>query len=78
MCYARAQGDAATFFLFWDFVALWAAVLVFVVIEDGPLAMAAVLLGAVISPGAALSLYLGQIREPRIARYIHAASDKAC
>ena len=72
-----AQGDSATFFLFWDFVALWTAILAFVAMEDGPAAMAAVLVGSIVSPGAAFVLYLGQVREPRIAGYITAACDKS-
>ncbi len=72
----EAQGEAATFFLFWDFVALWAAVLVFMALEDGAGAAMSAFLGSVVSPGAAFALYLGHIREPRICRYIAAASDK--
>ena len=73
---ARAQGEAATFFLFWDFVALWVAVLAFVAMEDGVGATLLVLLGSAVSPGAAFALYLGHVREPRIATYVTAASDK--
>jgi len=62
--------------LYWDFVALWVAVLAFVALEDGVAAAMAVFLGSAVSPGAAFALYLGHVREPRIARYIAAASDK--
>ena len=71
------QEDSATFFLFWDFLALWTALLTFVGMEDGQAAAARVLLAApVISPGAAFALYLGHVREQRVAAYIMAASDK--
>jgi hypothetical protein len=72
-----AQEDSATFFLFWDFVALWAAILTFVAMEDGHAAACCVILAApVVSPGAAFTLYLGHVREPRVASYIMAATDK--
>ena len=66
-----AQAESATYFLFWDFVALWACMMAFVAMEDGVLtALAVTAVAPLISPGAAFCLYLGRVRERRIASYI--------
>ena len=72
-----AQAESANYFLFWDFVALWACMMVFVVVEDGLLTALAVTAAApVLSPGAAFCLYLGRVRERRIAGYMSTGSRK--
>lgn len=66
---ARSAGSAANAFLAVDAAGLWVALLGFTAAEDGFAAAARVVAGsALVGPGAAVALYLGNVRERRVGK----------
>ena len=73
-----SQGSAANAILFIDGAGLWVALLGFAAAEDGFAVAAQVAAGSLLAgPGAAIALYLGNIRERRIGRAVTSALRKS-